>query len=173
MPEREVMAVPARWRDSGLCWLWLSTLVLVLDQASKLWADAALQLYQRVELLPGINLTLVYNRGAAFSLLSDAAGWQRWLFAIFALIISVVILVWLRRVVRGDRLQAGGLALVLGGAIGNVWDRLVHGHVIDFIDVHYRDWHWPAFNIADSAITVGVVLLLAETLFVRREPAPG
>jgi len=173
MPEREVMAVPARWRDSGLCWLWLSTLVLVLDQASKLWADAALQLYQRVELLPGINLTLVYNRGAAFSLLSDAAGWQRWRFAFFALIISVVILVWLRRVVRGDRLQAGGLALVLGGAIGNVWDRLVHGHVIDFIDVHYRDWHWPAFNIADSAITVGVVLLLAETLFVRREPAPG
>lgn len=162
-----------RWRDSGLCWLWLAALVLVFDQASKLWADGALELYERIELLPGFNLTLVYNRGAAFSLLSDAAGWQRWFFAAFAIIISAVILVWLRRVVRNDRLQAGGLTLVLGGALGNVWDRLVHGHVIDFIDLYYGDWHWPAFNIADSAITLGVVLLLAETLFVRREPAPG
>jgi signal peptidase II len=146
--------------------------VLVLDQASKLWVDAAFELYERVEVMPGLNLTLVYNRGAAFSLLSDAGGWQRWFFAIFALVVSAVILVWLRRVVREDRLQGSGLALVLAGAIGNVWDRLQHGHVIDFIDVHYGDWHWPAFNVADSAITIGVVLLLADTLLVRREPAP-
>lgn len=172
MSEAERTSVPQSWQQSGLYWLWLSVAVLVLDQASKLWVDAAFELYERVEVFPGLNFTLVYNRGAAFSLLSDAGGWQRWFFAIFALIVSAVILVWLRRVVREDRLQASGLALVLSGAIGNVWDRLQHGHVIDFIDVHYGNWHWPAFNVADSAITVGVLLLLADTLLVRREPAP-
>lgn len=172
MSEAQRTSVSQGWRQSGLYWLWLSVAVLVLDQASKLWVDAAFELYERVEVMPGLNFTLVYNRGAAFSLLSEADGWQRWFFAIFALIVSAVILVWLRRVVRADRLQGSGLALVLGGAIGNVWDRLQHGHVIDFIDVHYGNWHWPAFNVADSAITVGVVLLLADTLLVRREPAP-
>lgn len=172
MSEAERTSVPRSWQQSGLYWLWLSVAVLVLDQASKLWVDAAFELYERVEVMPGLNFTLVYNRGAAFSLLSDAGGWQRWFFAVFALIVSAVILVWLRRVLREDRLQASGLALILSGAIGNVLDRLQHGHVIDFIDVHYGGWHWPAFNVADSAITVGVLLLLADTLLVRREPAP-
>jgi signal peptidase II len=167
------MEVPARWRDSGLRWLWLTATVLLLDQVSKQWIDGTFQLYERVDLLPGFGLTLVYNAGAAFSLLSDAGGWQRWFFAILAIVISAVILIWLRRVMSNDRLQAAGLALVLGGALGNFWDRLVHGHVIDFIDLYYDGWHWPAFNIADSAITVGVVLLLVETLFVRRESATG
>jgi signal peptidase II len=166
-------AVPARLRDSGVRWLWLSAAVLLLDQLSKQMIEGTLELYERVDLLPGFSLTLVYNRGAAFSLLSDAGGWQRWFFAILAIVISAVILIWLRRVMSNDRLQAAGLALVLGGALGNFWDRLAHGHVIDFIDLYHGDWHWPAFNIADSAITLGVVLLLAETLFVRRESTPG
>ena len=162
-----------RWQDSGWRWLWLSALILVLDQATKVWASASLDLYQRIELLPFLNLTLVYNPGAAFSFLSQASGWQRWFFTAMALIISIVILVWMRRLARSERRPAIGLALVLGGAIGNVWDRLQHGHVVDFIDVFYGDWHWPAFNIADSAITVGVVLLILDTVLAGRRPASG
>lgn len=154
---------------SGLRWLWLTALIIVLDQVSKLWVSASLELFERVEVLPFLNIVLVYNPGAAFSFLSEASGWQRWFFTGLALAVSIVILIWLARLARAERLPAIGLALVLGGALGNVWDRLQHGHVIDFIDVYVRNWHWPAFNVADSAISVGVVLLIYDALVGHRK----
>ena len=148
-----------------LKWLWLSLVVVVLDQLTKYWAGSALPLYAPVAVMPSLNLTLTRNTGAAFSLLNDAGGWQRWLFVGLALLVSAAIIVWLRRLRPGQGWQACALALVAGGAVGNVIDRLVHGYVIDFIDVYYRHWHWPAFNLADSAITVGAVMLMIEGLF--------
>ena len=122
-----------------------------------------MQLFETIPLLPYFNLTYVHNTGAAFSFLSDAGGWQRWFFAALAAIISVVLSVWLARLQKNETLLAVSLSLILGGAVGNLIDRLVYGYVIDFLDVYYQAWHWPAFNIADSAITLGVALLLAES----------
>lgn len=165
----ELIASSLPWRRSGWRWLWLTALIIVLDQASKLWAVASLQLYQSIEVLPFFNLTLVHNPGAAFSFLSDASGWQRWFFVVLASVISVVILVWMRRLAASERRPAVALALILGGAVGNVLDRFQHGYVIDFIDVYYRDWHWPAFNVADSAITVGAALMILDALVGSRK----
>jgi signal peptidase II len=147
-----------------LKWLWLSALVIGLDQLSKLWASSALDYGEPVSVMPMFNLTLMHNTGAAFSFLSSAGGWQRWFFAVVAVVISTVLLVWLKRLQPGQRWLAVALALVLGGALGNVWDRLYLGYVIDFIDVYYQQWHWPAFNVADSAIFVGAVMLIIDSL---------
>ncbi len=146
-----------------LKWLWLSLLTLVLDQGSKLYIDGSMQLYQSIPLMPHFSLTYVHNTGAAFSFLSEAGGWQRWFFAGLALVMSIGITFWLARLQKHETLLAVALSLVLGGAIGNLIDRLAYGYVIDFLDVYYGTWHWPAFNIADSAITVGVMLMLAES----------
>ena len=146
-----------------LKWLALSLLAVVLDQASKWAVDSSMQLYQSIPLVPYFNLTYVRNTGAAFSFLSEAGGWQRWFFAGLAIVISIVIAVWLVRLKQHETLLAVALSLVLGGAIGNLIDRLAYGYVIDFLDVYYQTWHWPAFNIADSAITLGVVLMLLES----------
>jgi len=146
-----------------LKWLWLSLLALVLDQGSKLAIAGSMKLYESIQIMPFFKLTYVHNTGAAFSFLSEAGGWQRWFFAGLALMISVVIAVWLTRLKKHETLLAVALALVLGGAVGNLIDRLAYGYVIDFLDVYYESWHWPAFNIADSAITLGVVLMLAES----------
>lgn len=146
-----------------LKWLGLSLLALVLDQGSKLLVDSTMQLYQSIPLLPFFKLTYVRNMGAAFSFLSEAGGWQRWFFAGLALVISIVITVWLSRLQKHETLLAIALSLILGGAVGNLIDRLAYGYVIDFLDVYYGTWHWPAFNIADSAITLGVALMLAES----------
>lgn len=146
-----------------LKWLWLSFLALALDQGSKLIVADSMRLYESIAILPGFNLTYVHNTGAAFSLLSEAGGWQRWLFAALAVIISAVLSIWLARLQKHETLQAIALALVLGGAVGNLIDRLAYGYVIDFLDVYYQNWHWPAFNIADSAITVGVILLMMDS----------
>ena len=146
-----------------LKWLWLSFFALILDQASKLTVASTMRLYESIRITPFFNLTYVHNPGAAFSFLSEAGGWQRWLFAALAFLISIVIAAWLARLKKHETLLAVSLALVLGGAIGNLIDRLAYGYVIDFLDVYYRDWHWPAFNIADSAITVGVALMLLES----------
>ncbi len=150
-------------------WLWLSLLVLILDQASKLAIDASMRLYESIPLLPHFNLTYAHNTGAAFSLLAQAGGWQRWLFAGLAVVISGVIYVWLMRLERHETLMAAALSLVLGGAIGNLIDRVAYGYVIDFLDVYYQQWHWPAFNIADSAICIGVGLMLLDNLGVGRK----
>ena len=146
-----------------LKWLWLSLLAVVLDQGSKLAIVGSMKLYQSIPVMPYFNLTYVHNTGAAFSFLSEAGGWQRWFFAGLALVISIVIAVWLARLKKHETLLAVALSLVLGGAIGNLIDRLAYGYVVDFLDVYYQTWHWPAFNIADSAITLGVILMLAES----------
>jgi signal peptidase II len=146
-----------------LKWLWLSLLAVILDQASKLAIAGTMKLYQSIPVMPLFKLTYVHNTGAAFSFLSEAGGWQRWFFAGLALMISTVIAVWLARLKKHETLLAVALALVLGGAVGNLIDRLAYGYVIDFLDVYYNDLHWPAFNIADSAITLGVILMLVES----------
>ena len=146
-----------------LKWLGLSFLAVLLDQLSKLLIDDNMQLYQSINIMPYVNLTYVHNTGAAFSFLSEAGGWQRWFFAALAIVIGSVIAVWLSRLKAHETLMAVSLSLVLGGAIGNLIDRLAYGYVIDFIDIYVQSWHWPAFNVADSAITLGVVLMLLES----------
>ena len=154
-------------------WLVIAGLVILLDQASKQLAEAALVLHQPVAVLPFFNLTLAYNEGAAFSFLAGAGGWQRWFLTAVALVVSVFLLLWLRRLRADEKIAAWGLSLVLGGALGNVIDRLLHGHVIDFLDVYYRQWHWPAFNLADSAISLGIVLLLLDGFRAGRADGGG
>ena len=151
-----------------LKWLWLSLAVVVLDQVTKVAASGALAAGRPVEVLPFLNLTLLHNTGAAFSFLSDAAGWQRWFFVAVALVVTGVLVLWLRRLGAGERWLAGALALVIGGAVGNLWDRVAYGYVVDFIDLHAAGWHWPAFNVADSAITVGVVVILLDGFLAGR-----
>ena len=148
---------------SRLKWLGLSLLALILDQLSKLVVVNSMQLYQSIPITSFFKLTYVRNTGAAFSFLSDAGGWQRWFFAGLAILISMIIAVWLTRLKQHETLLAVALSLVLGGAIGNLIDRLAYGYVIDFLDVYYQTWHWPAFNVADSAITLGVMLMLLES----------
>ena len=138
--------------------------MIVLDQLTKLWASHALDYAAPVAVLPYFNLTLMHNTGAAFSFLSEAGGWQRWFFAIVALLVSAVILVWLKRLPSGKVWLSVALTLVLGGALGNVWDRITLGYVVDFIDLYYHGRHWPAFNLADSAISVGAVMLIIDSL---------
>lgn len=155
-------------------WLWLAAAVIVLDQISKFVITRYLNLYESISLLPFLNFTLLHNTGAAFSFLADAGGWQRWFFIFLGLAVSMAIVVWLRKMpAREHRWLAAALALILGGALGNVIDRAVHGYVVDFIDFYYGTWHWPAFNVADSAITVGAVMLIIDSLFLaqRREKA--
>lgn len=151
-------------------WLWLivTAVVIGLDWQSKQWVSEALVLYRPQEVFSWLNITLAHNYGAAFSFLSDAGGWQRWFFIVLASVVSVVLLVWLIRLPRAEWPTALGLALILGGAIGNLVDRIRLGYVVDFIDVHYRGWHYPAFNVADSAITCGVILLLLDALILTR-----
>ncbi len=151
-----------------LRWLGLSLLVIVLDQATKALASAYLTLHEPVALLPLLNLTLMHNTGAAFSFLGSAGGWQRWLFVVIAVAVSGLLIWWLRQLPRTDTWLAIALALVLGGALGNAWDRIYLGYVVDFIDAYYGSYHWPAFNIADSAISVGAVMLLLDALRGRR-----
>ena len=147
-------------RAGALGWLWCSLAVIVVDQSTKLVALDLLDPASSVELLATLNLVLAYNTGAAFSLLSTAGGWQRWLFIGLALAICAFILHWLRDLPRQARLLPLALSLIIGGAVGNVIDRVRIGAVVDFIDFHVGDWHWPAFNVADSAICIGAALLV-------------
>ncbi len=151
-------------RFGKLSWLWLSVVVIVLDQATKFYFEGALTLYQRIEVIPDyFSWTLAYNTGAAFSFLADHSGWQRWLFAAIAIGVSAVLVVWLKRLKPDETWLAVALSLVLGGALGNLYDRMVLGHVVDFILVHWQNrWYFPAFNIADSAITVGAIMLALD-----------
>lgn len=150
---------------SALKWAWLSVLVALADQGLKALAVKHLVLNTPLPQFPGFNLTLVYNTGAAFSFLKDAGGWQRWFFVVVGIAISAVILTWLAKLPAHRRWLACALALILGGAAGNLWDRIALGYVIDFIDVYYQAWHWPAFNLADSAITVGAIMLIIDAFF--------
>ncbi|MDH5594150.1 MAG: signal peptidase II [Gammaproteobacteria bacterium] len=152
-------------------YLWISVLVIVLDQITKYLASSQLDYAVPVAVMPMFNFTLLHNTGAAFSFLSDAGGWQRWFFVVLALVISIVLFVWLTRLKQHEKWIAISLSLILGGAIGNVIDRFIFGYVIDFLDIYYNNWHWPAFNIADSAITVGAVVLILEGVLKKEEKA--
>ena len=144
-----------------LKWLWLSIAVIVIDQLTKLWVDSSLALHERLPLIEDFfDLTLAYNPGAAFSFLADAGGWQRWFFTILSTVVTIILVVWLKRLPAHEKINAAALALIIGGAVGNLIDRIAYGHVIDFLLVYYQQWSWPAFNVADSAISVGVVLML-------------
>ncbi|WP_407362898.1 signal peptidase II [Pseudomonas luteola] len=155
--------MPEAGRFGRLAWLWLSVVVVVLDQLSKAYFEGQLSLYQRIEVIPDLfSWTLAYNTGAAFSFLADHSGWQRWLFAAIAIAVSITLIVWLKRLGRNDTWIAIALALILGGAIGNLYDRIMLGHVIDFVLVHWREHLFPAFNLADSAITVGAIMLALD-----------
>jgi signal peptidase II len=144
-------------------WLALAAVIFVIDQLTKYAVTASLRLGERIEITPFFNLVLVYNPGAAFSFLSDASGWQRWFFVVLALAASAWIVYLLHRH-PAQKLFCLALSLVLAGAIGNVIDRLLFGAVIDFLDFHAFGWHWPAFNVADSAITCGALLLVWDGL---------
>ncbi|WP_162868337.1 signal peptidase II [Pseudomonas viridiflava] len=148
---------------------------MILDQATKLYFANSLSLYQQIVVIPDLfSWTLAYNTGAAFSFLADSSGWQRWLFALIAVAVSATLVVWLKRLKPEETLLAVALSLVLGGALGNLYDRIVLGHVIDFILVHWQNrWYFPAFNIADSAISVGAVLLALDMFKSKKAGEPA
>jgi len=143
-------------------WFIVSLVVVLLDQASKYWAIVTLMPYQPEAIWPMVNVTLAYNTGAAFSFLNNAGEWHRWFFVGFSFFMSTCISVWLTRVLPFARLQLVAVSLVLGGAVGNLIDRIRLGYVVDFIDVYYKNHHWPVFNVADSGICIGAVLLLMD-----------
>lgn len=152
-------------------WYLLSLAVIVLDHITKYIASTSLEYGQLVPLLPVLDLTLLHNKGAAFSFLSDAGGWQRWFFMAVAIGVSAWIALWLSRLPAEKRWLAASLALILGGAVGNLIDRLIQGYVVDFIFVHWEEHYFPAFNVADSAITVGAIMMMVDVLFLDREEA--
>ncbi|HEY1029367.1 MAG TPA: signal peptidase II [Pseudomonas sp.] len=156
--------MPESSRFGHLPWLLLSVLILVVDRVSKDFFEGSLSMYQRIQVIPDyFDWTLAYNTGAAFSFLADADGWQRWFFAAIAIVVSIVLVVWLKRLKRHETLLAVALAMVLGGALGNLYDRVVLGHVVDFILVHWQNrWYFPAFNLADTFITLGAILLALD-----------
>jgi signal peptidase II len=148
---------------SGWRWLPLTAAVIVLDHLVKLWMRHHFAPFERVHVLKVLDIILTYNTGAAFSFLADASGWQRWLFVVLALAVSVALIVWMRRLnARVHGLLACGLALIVGGALGNMIDRLLLGRVVDFIHVHWGRAYFPAFNVADAAITIGAAVLLID-----------
>lgn len=149
-------------RNGSLIFLWLSALVIAIDQLTKAAIERTLDMYQSISVLPVLEITRLHNTGAAFSFLAGEPGWQRWLFTALAIAVSVVLVLWLRRIDRSSRALASAVALILGGAIGNVIDRIRLGHVIDFVNVHWGVHYFPAFNVADSAISIGAVLLLLD-----------
>jgi signal peptidase II len=149
-------------RTHPAAWLWLSVSVVALDQATKFLVTRFLDVYQRVEVLPVLDFTLLHNTGAAFSILADASGWQRGFFITLGIAVSAMLVTWLWRLPRGERLLPIALSLIVGGAIGNVIDRIAHGYVVDFVHAHWGGAYFPAFNIADSAITIGAVLLMLD-----------
>ncbi|KGK41469.1 signal peptidase [Nitrincola sp. A-D6] len=162
MPDSDANTVAGTWWR----WLGLTLLVVLLDLGSK-WLATDMLVYARpVPLLPFFDLTLLHNPGAAFSFLAGAGGWQRWFFVGITLMISGVLLVWLKRTPAQQWWMRLALALILGGALGNLYDRMLHGYVVDFISLHYGGWYFPAFNLADSAITVGAAILIIDMLFI-------
>lgn len=155
---------------SKMKWLWLAVLIIALDLGTKAMATAMLTYASPVPVMPSFNLTLLHNTGAAFSFLAGAAGWQRWFFVVLAIGVSVALVVWLKTLKRNETWTAIAIVLILGGALGNVYDRVVHGYVVDFLHFYWNDWHFPAFNLADTAITIGAGMMILDMF---RKPAEG
>ena len=151
-----------------LRWYMLSFTVIIIDQITKYFAVEKLALHEVKSIYEGFNLILIYNEGAAFSFLSDAGGWQRWFLIGVSCIVCVFIVVWMYQSISKSKCLLAGLSLILGGALGNLWDRLSLGYVVDFIEVYYENFYWPAFNIADSSITIGAILLILDSFFIDR-----
>ncbi|KMV31359.1 lipoprotein signal peptidase [Photobacterium swingsii] len=151
-------------KQSGVRWLWLAALVFIVDVGSKLLVMNTMEYGwpNRIEVLPFFNLLYVHNYGAAFSFLSDAGGWQRWFFTAIALGVCSLLIFWMRRSSAENRLANSAYALIIGGALGNLFDRMYHGFVVDFLDFYVGNSHWPAFNIADSAICIGAAMIILE-----------
>lgn len=145
---------------SALRWIWFAFFIGLLDQGTKFLATLYLQLNEPNPIIPGFNLTLAYNTGAAFSFLGDASGWQRWFFMGITSFIILLFCLWLFRLPAKLRFDSFGLLLVVGGALGNLWDRVNLGYVVDFIQIYYKQWSWPVFNLADSAICIGTVFII-------------
>lgn len=158
----------AKWSH----WLLLAAIIALADQVTKWWVASLLSPGESRTITAFFELVLVFNRGAAFSFLASASGWQRLFFIAVAVVASGVILYLLRKH-RGERLYSLGLALILGGALGNLWDRVMLGHVVDFVLLHARGYHWPAFNVADTAITIGAGIVIADSLFGMRRNRPA
>lgn len=156
------------WRSTGLATLWLTLLVIVLDQLTKFWVNSALEFGVPVAIMPHLNFTLVYNEGAAFSFLADMGGWQRWFFSGLAVAVSAFLLFWLKRLPNKWSWEVVGINLVLSGALGNVIDRIVEGRVTDFIDFYIGLWHYATFNVADIAISIGAFMLLVSEFFLKK-----
>ena len=160
--QNEKAQMPAGIGLSGLWWLWLSAIAIILDQVTKIWVQNSIEYASRIEMLPIFNLTHVHNYGAAFSILSEAGGWQRTFLTVLAIAISGVLVWWMRQTPKTNVVLGMSYSLILGGAIGNIIDRVAYGYVVDFLHFYYNDWHFPAFNIADSAITLGAMLLIYD-----------
>lgn len=154
-------------------WMWylLAVAVVLLDQLSKIWVSAHLTYGVPVTYTSFFNFTLLHNHGAAFSFLADQGGWQRWFFALLALVVSITLVIWIARSAANNKLETFALSFILGGALGNLYDRIQLGHVVDFIVVHYQEHFWPAFNLADSAITLGAFVLIAQMLLKKEKEA--
>lgn len=152
-------------------WFWyaIAFAVMLLDQLSKFWVSAHLTYGEPVVFTSFFNFTLLHNHGAAFSFLAGQGGWQRWFFAVLAIVVSVALLIWISRSALQNKLESFALAFILGGALGNLYDRIHLGYVVDFIVVHYQENFWPAFNLADSAITLGALILIAQMLFMKEK----
>lgn len=153
---------PSGYRGLGR-WLFAALFLILIDQITKIGFDQALRYGQRINILPFFDFTLLYNKGAAFSFLADQPGWQRWFFTILGLGASVFIL-WMMHTHRAQHRFLLALTLILGGALGNVIDRIAYGHVVDFLLFYWQQWHYPAFNVADAAITVGAILLVIDEI---------
>ncbi len=158
--------------STGLRWLWLTALVLVSDILIKQYVYQNFKLYEPIEVMPFFNLMYAQNFGAAFSFLADEGGWQRWFFAGIAVAISLILMVMMYRESATKRLNNIAYALIIGGAIGNLIDRLMHGFVVDYLDVYVGDWHWPTFNLADMGICIGAALIIIES-FLPSEKKPA
>jgi signal peptidase II len=151
--------------ESGIRWLWISVAVIIADQLSKFWIESHMVLGENFSVLPVFNIVRAHNPGAAFSMLAGENGWQRWFFSALAVGVSIALLYWLRKLALATHaLLSGGLALILGGAIGNVIDRFEHGYVVDFVQLHWGAAYFPAFNVADSAISIGAALVVLDAL---------
>lgn len=152
---------------SGLPWLWLSLIILLLDRYTKVWMADHLILGEPLRILPVLNFTLAYNTGAAFSFLHEASGWQQYLLGGLALVVTLFIVIWLSRLPRKAYWQNTALSLILAGALGNAWDRVMYSHVIDFVSLHWNSWHFAIFNVADAAICMGALMLIL--MWMRQE----